>query len=424
MLHQHVVNPGLVERIKQPCGQQAEAIESPTFIHREAPVCALGRFPVACHPRQLLRYHVEHLFPRRGRIAARTQPGDDRPDLINDSALAALRHARREGRKQPLSQEGVFGLPKRVRAGRHNPLRRWGRLPVALATTGRPRHQVSGDLGEFGRQRTTVYLPHKLPNRTVSHLEQGHGNAAQRGPLHGALRPVVKADDRDILRHPQPCLAKRLHRAQGRFVVARKHCGKLDAARRNPSHRIVPARVGMPPVRAQPLIGRQPQLSHRDPVCLKTLARVATQIFRASGNKGHRIAPVSGQMPHRLADPRRVVRGDGRTTLTGAHEGHGVPGSDQRLDLLRTGFRVEGIHYDEAVRIPRAHRHEVRVGRELEPRRAHRVLGRRRRAHAAGQQEVKDRVQVAERRRRPVVLPAGQDADRTASGCGHSHLPG
>jgi len=92
-------------------------------------------------------------------------------------------------------------------------------------------HQASCDRRRFSGSSLAADLLQQQFHGTIAHLEEGDVHAGQWRFLHGAFRPVVEADHCDILRDPQAGAAKRLQRAEGRFVVAGQDRGEPRAGR-------------------------------------------------------------------------------------------------------------------------------------------------------------------------------------------------
>ena len=179
----------------------------------------------------------------------------------------------------------------------------------------------------------------------------------------------------------------------------------------------------MPAVGDEMLIGGQSELLQRGSIRLEARACVACHVLRAAGDERDAPMAVPDEMPHRVADARGVVSDNGRARFPGGDEHDRVPGSDQGLQLTRARFCVQRIDGDETICVPRANGDKVALGGWERPGGAERIGRRGRRPHAAAQQQVTaqiargladpavDRVQIAERRCCPVVLPAGQDPD-------------
>lgn len=70
---------------------------------------------------------------------------------------------------------------------------------------------------------------HQQLDSLVAHLEQRNLHAAESGLPHRAFRPVVEADDGDIVWHAAARFLQRLDGAQGGLVIAGQHSAKRRA---------------------------------------------------------------------------------------------------------------------------------------------------------------------------------------------------
>jgi hypothetical protein len=148
------------------------------------------------------------------------------------------------------------------------------------------------------------------------------------------------------------------------------------------------------------------------------------QIAFDPGDEGNASMTMLSKVVERLLDAAFIIRGDGRTVLSGSDEDDRMPGGDELLNVLGARLGIESRHHDQAIGIPRADRYKIGVGHEDRPGRAD--LGDLL-AHPTREQQVaaslargqldatKDRLEVTVRKGVLVEMPADQDTDRRSS---------
>ena len=251
MARQHIVDLRFIERSQQTGGQQAHPVEGPALVHDVAPVlppcggrehavdllqqaaCQISTAsfrPPVRQGGQLVAHDREGGLPDRSIIPAVRSLPEDRIDGIRKRCRFVSLHACDEGRGQTSPQcpdligfgsccatrslcdrarhLPCFGYPDL--SARVNDAHR--RRTAASAATRFPRHEMGRDLNRLHGRRLALDLSQKLLHGAIAHFEQRHRHAGQRRFLHRALRPIIEADDGDVLRNPDARLSERLHR--------------------------------------------------------------------------------------------------------------------------------------------------------------------------------------------------------------------
>ena len=339
-------------------GQNAEAVGSPMLIHHVAAVtsprasgdrlaagvCQQASRPAAAclvrpavgQRRQLVTHHRKGRLPDCGIVPALRCPPEDGVHRIIEGRGRLLLDAGDKGLGQALAHRpdlNWFGRAVAQASG----LRDVYKFPGAQAPATAARFandKMGGNAHRLKRGRRALDLAQQVLHCSITHLKQRHGHAGQRRLLHRALRPVIEADEGDILRHPQPGRGQRLHGTQSRLVVAGQDRGKRRGGGQDLLHCSVAAGRDVPAVGDEPLVRRQRKLLERSPIRVEARARVAGHILRAARNERDPFMSMCNKMLHGLADARGIVRDDGRTGLSGCNKYDWMPGGDQRLKLV------------------------------------------------------------------------------------------
>ncbi len=179
-------------------------------------------------------------------------------------------------------------------------------------------------------------LLHEQFHRAVTHLDKWNVHAGQRRFLHGALRPVIEADDRNILWNLHAGIAECPVGAEGRFIVARQHSCEGSASADDLSHSGFAGIEGVSPPGHQALVRVQAVQLQRSTVGGQSGAGVARQVSLAAGDESDTPVAMLHEMPKCMKDAARVVGDNGRPELPGTDELHRVTVRAHLLQVART----------------------------------------------------------------------------------------